>query len=311
MKVILDAGRLPERYRNVVVAIGVFDGVHRGHQRVIGRAVDEARRIKGTSVVVTFHPHPVAVLNPDQFSGYIISLEYRLRLIKALGVDVCYVVPFSKKFARSSASDFAAGFLKEKLRTVKIVVGEDFNFGSRRQGTADTFSGYGLSVEKVPLLKINNTNIKSKVIKEFIHEGELNRLKVFLGRDYGVFAEVERGERVGRRLGFPTANLKRQVRENVILLPPGIYIARVTMGEKKHPAVFYIGTRPTIKKHHGIVALEAHVLDFKGDLYGKKILVEFLKKLRNDKMFSDENALVCAIAHDIARARSYFKKNPA
>ena len=173
MKVILNAGPLPERYKNIVTAIGVFDGVHRGHQSVIARAVDAARNARGTSVVVTFFPHPVEALYPKEFGGYVVTLEHRLRLIRSLGADVCYVIPFSRSFARCSAVDFARDFLIKRLRTTKVVVGEDFHFGNQRQGSVGLFAGFGISVETVPLLKVNNINIKTSLLKNFIRDGNL------------------------------------------------------------------------------------------------------------------------------------------
>ncbi|MEI6437600.1 MAG: riboflavin biosynthesis protein RibF [Candidatus Omnitrophota bacterium] len=307
MRLILNAGPLPERYKKVVAAIGVFDGLHRGHQQVIASAVAAARAIKGTSMVVTFFPHPVAVLHPVDFNGYVVSLEHRIRLIKDLGVDVCYVVPFTKAFSRRSAESFVRGVLKERLRVVKVAVGTDFHFGCQRRGSTDLFSKFGIGVEAVPIIKLNNINIKTKFIKQLVAEGDLRRVKSFLGRDYGMLAEVERGQGVGRRLGFPTANLKW---ENVITLPSGIYIVRVSIGEKKFNGVFYIGSRPTFAGQPKRGALEAHVFDYKGNLYGKVIGVDFLKKIRDDHAFPDERSLSQAIARDVRSARLFFMKNP-
>lgn len=308
MKVILNAGFLPERYKKVVAAIGVFDGLHLGHQRVIARAVDAAKNIRGTSVVVTFFPHPVAILHPREFNGYVVSLEHRIRLIKALGVDVCYVIPFSRPFARRSADDFARNFLIKRLRADRIVVGEDFHFGNRRQGSADLFNSLGVAVETVPLLRLNNISVKTRFLKKLVAEGGLGQLKAFLNRDHGVFAEVVHGKGFGRRLGFPTANLEQ---ENVITLPPGIYVVRVCAGIKKYCGVSYIGSRPAFNRRPGAFALEVHILDYRGNLYGKKITVEFLKKLRSVRLFTDDVLLARAIARDVKMARAYFKKHPS
>ncbi|MBF0387448.1 MAG: riboflavin biosynthesis protein RibF [Candidatus Omnitrophica bacterium] len=308
MQVILNAGPLPERYKNVVTAIGVFDGLHRGHQRVISRAVTLARQAGGTSVVVTFFPHPVAILRPHDFQGYVLPLAQRLELIKSLGVDVCYCIPFSRTFARSSAGDFTRAVLVNKLRTTTIVVGEDFHFGNQREGAVDLFARFGLTVEAVPLLKLNRTSIKTRLLKQFIVGGNLPRLKAFLGRDYSVLAEVERGRGVGRRLGFPTANLKAA---GLVPLSAGIYVARVMVDAKQYDGVFYCGTRPTINRRARKMVSEVHILDFHGDLYGKKITVEFLKKLRSGRVFPNEAALVRAIARDIVKARDFFSRLPS
>lgn len=304
MKVISGAGQLPLKYKNVVTAIGVFDGVHLGHQEVIGRAVAEARGVNGTAVVVTFYPHPVAVLRPHEFKGYLMSLDHRLERIAALGVDVCYVIHFTRDFAHLTSVDFEKKFLIDKLRAQKVVVGEDFHFGSHRRGSADTFANLGLDLEKVPILKRGAFLIKSTLLKEAVMAGDLARLHSLLGRPFSMAAKVEKGARIGRRLGFPTANLKR---ENVIILPCGIYAIRARVAEKMYNGLFYIGRRPTISNSNGELSLEAHLLDFHGNLYGRRIVVEFLKRIRQDRKFSDEKELSLAIARDVSQAREYFQ----
>ncbi len=302
MQIILNAGYLPKRYQHVVAAIGVFDGVHRGHQAVIRAAVAEAQKIGGASVVVTFYPHPVEILHPEQFNGYVISIEQRIQLIGSLGVDVCYVVPFSLSLAAWSAADFVKRILIGQLRTERVIVGEDFSFGSDHQGSKEFFHSFGLELRKVSLLKSNKICIKTRIIKKLVAAGALSRLKAFLGRDYGFDGLVIRGSGIGRRLGFPTANMAR---ENVVTLHSGIYAVHVHLQERTFAGVFYIGTRPTIKEQSGAMVLEVHILDFKGDLYGQRICVDFIKKLRDDHFFLDENSLVRAIKRDIVKARSY------
>ncbi len=307
MKVIYGTGPLVKARSPVVAAIGVFDAVHRGHQALIARAVAEARRRKGTSVVITFHPHPVSVLRPQEFSSYVLPLECRLRLIGQCGADVCVVIPFTKSFSRMSAQDFVRRVLVQKMNVEKVFVGEDFCFGHDRVRSFGAFTGaQGLVAEKVPLVKINNINIKTKKIKELIRQGDLRGVKRFLGRDLCYLSDVVSGDARGRRLGFPTANLRK---ENVVILPSGIYCVRAFFGRQKKTGVFYIGTRPTFKGAAMRHVLELHILDYKGDLYGRKIMVKFLKKIRDDKRFPDEKSLVARIHRDVASARSFFKKN--
>ncbi len=306
MKVIYGTGRLAKTYPGVVAAIGVFDALHRGHRKVIGRAVAEARRIKGTSVVITFHPHPVSVLRPSQFSAYVLSLSHRLQLIEECGVDVCLVIPFTKRFAKMGAEDFIRNILVKKLNVKKVVVGEDFCFGHDRSGSFDMLKNAGhFLAEKVPTFNLNNINIKTKRIKELVLAGDLGLLKKFLGHDYSFFSEVESGDARGRRLGFPTANLRQ---ENVVILPSGIYCVRALFDGKERNGVFYIGVRPTFRKSQNKRVLELHVLDYQGNLYGKKILVKFLKKIRDDKRFSGEDELVLQIRQDVMTARKFFQR---
>ena len=309
MKTISGIGQLNKKYRHVVAAVGVFDSVHRGHQRVIRQAVDEARRLGGTSVVVTFHPHPVSVLHPERFSSYVLTLEHRLQLIKSLGADVCCVIKFDKRLARMSADNFVRKVLVDRLGVKKVIVGEDFHFGHDRSGSVafleDQGCRFGFEVMNISTKRFKNINIKTSYIKKLIAGGELSSLKKFLGRPYAMLARVKHGETIGRKLGFPTANLTR---ENVVILPPGIYCVNVFIGQKKMNGVFYIGSKPSFNRARRDVALEAHILDYTGDLYGKEIRVEFLKKIRDDRRFIDVKELSEQIARDVERARIFFRK---
>jgi riboflavin kinase / FMN adenylyltransferase len=308
MKVISGIGQLNKKYRRVIAAIGVFDSVHRGHQHVIRQAVDEARRIGGTSVVVTFDPHPVSVLQPARFSAYVLTLKHRLQLIKSLGADVCLVIRFDSHLARMTADDFVSRVLVGKLGVRKVVVGEDFHFGHDRKGAVEFLKEQGkrfrYDVRSVQTRNIAKVNIKTSYIKKLIKAGKLNLLKKFLGRPYSMLASVTHGEKIGRKLGFPTANLRK---ENVVILPSGIYCVNVFYGQRKMAGVFYIGTKPSIKRARRDVVLEAHILDYAGDLYGKSVLVEFLNKIRDDKRFSDDKELSRQIARDVKRARVFFR----
>jgi riboflavin kinase / FMN adenylyltransferase len=308
MKIISGIGQLGKKYRRVVAAIGVFDSVHRGHQRVIRQAVHDARRLGGTSLVVTFDPHPVSVLHAKRFGAYVLTLEHRLQLIKSLGVDVCLVIKFDRQLARISADEFARKILVNKLGVRQIVVGEDFHFGHDRSGSVEFLKErgkrFGFKVQSIKTKETEEIKIKTSYIKKIIKKGDLSLLRKFLGRPYSMLANVEHGEKRGRKLGFPTANM---IKENVVILSSGIYCVKVMRGKKRMNGVFYIGTKPSIKRVRRDVVLEAHILDYAGDLYGKAILVEFLKKLRNDRRFPDEKQLSLQIARDVQRARRFFR----
>jgi riboflavin kinase/FMN adenylyltransferase len=307
MKRIFIRGTLPHKLRASVAAIGVFDGVHRGHQKVIGRAVAEARRLGVFSVVVTFDPHPVSVLHPRRFLPYIMTLEHRLRLIEALGVDVCVVVKFDKRFSEQPPERFVHDFLVAQLNVRKVIIGRDFHFGYGRKGSIPLLKSMGkaagFSVEQLNILKNINKNIKSTYIKKLISDGDLTCLKHFLSRPYSFLGEVEKGDARGRRLGYRTANFKK---ENVVILPSGIYFVRAHWNKKRRNGLCYVGRRPTFKHADARVIQELHMLDHRKDLYGQKVLVEFLKKLRDDKRFSDEKELVLQISSDVKKARAFF-----
>ncbi len=309
MKRIFIRGTLPHKIQASVAAIGVFDGVHRGHQKVIRRAVAEARRLGVISVVVTFDPHPVSVLHPQHFLPYIMTLEHRLRLIESLGVDVCVVVKFDKQFSSQRPECFVQDFLVNQLHVKKVVIGRDFHFGHGRKGSIPLLRAMGeaggFSVEQIMIIKNINKNIKSTYIKKIIVDGDLACLKHFLSRPYSFLGEVEKGDARGRKLGYRTANFKK---ENVVILPSGIYCVRAHVGKKVLNGLCYIGRRPTFKRADAQVIQELHLLDYKGNVYGQKILVEFLKKLRNDMRFSDENKLVAQIDLDVIKARRFFAR---
>lgn len=310
MKRIFTRGNLPHKLSASVAAIGVFDGVHRGHQKVICRAVAEARRLGAVSVVVTFDPHPVALLHPEGFLPYIMTLEHRLRLIEALGADVCVVVKFDRHFSSQEPQRFVHDFLCDQLNVRKVIIGRDFHFGRGRAGSIPLLRAmgkdHGFSVEQIKLIKNINRNIKSTYIKKLISCGDLASLRRFLARPYSFLGQVEKGDARGRRLGYRTANFKR---ENVIILPSGIYIVRARWNNKVCDGLCYIGRRPTFKRAQARIIQELHLLDHKGNLYGQNILVEFLKKLRDDKHFSDERELVLQISSDVKKARLFLARS--
>jgi riboflavin kinase/FMN adenylyltransferase len=309
MKRIFIRGTLPHKLAGSVAAIGVFDGVHRGHQKVIRRAVAEARRLGVVSVVVTFDPHPVDVLHPQRFLPYIMTLEHRLDLIEALGVDLCIVVKFDKVFSSQPPGLFVRDFLVGQLNVKKVIIGRDFHFGRRRKGSTALLKSIGqevgFSVEQMNIIKNTNKNIKSTYIKKLISDGDLSCLKQFLSRPYSFLGEVEKGDARGRKLGYRTANFKK---ENVVILPSGIYFVRAHGDKKAHNGLCYIGRRPTFKHADAQVVQELHLLDYHGNLYGQKICVEFLKKLRDDRKFSDGNELVSQIESDVRKARAFFAR---
>jgi riboflavin kinase / FMN adenylyltransferase len=309
MKRIFVRGTLPRKISACVAAIGVFDGVHRGHQKVIRRAVAEARRLGAPSVVVTFHPHPVEVLHPGKFVPYITTCEHRLRLIEACGADMCVVIEFGARIAAQDPESFVRDLLVGSLGARKVIVGRDFHFGRGGKGNISFLQKmgrvFGFQVEALKIIKNINRNIKSTYIKKLIKKGDLAALRRFLSRPYSFLGEVEHGDGRGRRIGYRTANLKK---ENVVTLPDGIYMVCARLAKKTLHGLCYIGRRPTFKSAHADRITELHLLDHQGDLYGRTIEVSFMKKLRGDRRFSDGKKLSAQIARDIAQARRFFAR---
>ena len=298
-----------------VVTIGVFDGVHRGHQLLIGRAVDEARRLGVPSVVMTFDPHPVAVFAPDRAPNALLSLEERARLIASLGVDYLLVVDFREELAGDSPEEYVTGTLLGRLNARHVVVGENFTFGRDAAGTAATMAELGrdlcFDVTIVGLLDDGGVRICSTAIRQGLAEGNIDVARDYMGRPFAVTAEIERGAgRGGRELGYPTTN---QYVEDVTALPAdGVYAGWLTvLGEEpiegdmepgiRYPAAISVGTNPTFGDARRSV--ESFILDRDADLYGRTARVEFVGKVRDMVKFDSVDELLEHMARDVARTR--------
>ncbi|MDE2027672.1 MAG: bifunctional riboflavin kinase/FAD synthetase [Candidatus Omnitrophica bacterium] len=306
MKIISLSGHSKLSLKRTCAAIGIFDGVHRGHQYLVKQMLATARRLKLKPIVITFFPHPAHVLRPDISLGYIISLEERFAMLKALGVDTCLVVKFNRAFAKISPEQFVRDILIRKLDVKAVFVGENFRFGKDRSGGVATFERsaqeYGYEMYAVRALKQGPHIISSTLIRQLIGEGKIAQAARLLGRGVSASGPVVKGAGRGRLLGFPTANVAY---EADILPPQGVYIVGVRLGSKDYPAMANIGTRPSFEDRSKL-HLEIHILDFSASLYGKHLKVEFLKKIRNEKKFHNPKALVRQIQKDEITARKYF-----
>lgn len=299
MKVIYGIGRAKKKYNNAVLAIGVFDGVHLGHQELIVKAVNKAKAKNGQAIVMTFAPHPVKVLKPEIYLPYIVSIPHRLKLIESLGVSVCIIVRFTKQFAALTPEKFIKRYLIEHIGPEEIVVGEEFRFGIGRVGTIEYFRDaglkYGFTVDPIPPINGANGKIGSTAIRKLIAVGQISAAAEYLGRYVSLLGKVKKGDGRGKTLGFPTANIAL----NEEVLPPvGVYAAYVRIAEKTYKAMANIGHRPTFNDKSSPISLEVHIFDFKNNIYGKEILVEFVKKIRNEKEFKDINSLISQLKID-------------
>jgi len=279
----------------VHVAIGVFDGVHLGHQRVIAAARS------GTSVVLTFDPHPMRVLHPDKAPPLLTSTPHKLALIKQLGVDATLVLPFTREFADTPAEEFLKQLAAPAHRVRQICVGVRFHFGHNRAGNALIMEKHaaqlGFAVAEIPAVHTTDGEmISSSAVRFHVLHGHLDRAAAMLGRPFSLLGTVEPGDHRGRSLDFPTANLNLH---NEVLPPDGVYAARV----EQRPAVVNVGLRPTFSHAAPHRLIEVHILDFTGDLYGKDIEVALIQKLRGEQKFPTIESLQAQIAADIAQAR--------
>jgi riboflavin kinase/FMN adenylyltransferase len=286
------------------VAVGNFDGVHRGHHALVSAAVDGARAAGGPSVVLTFEPHPARVLRPSHAPAALTTLAQKQELLDALGVDRLAVLRFDEAVARLSPEEFARSVLRERLGARQVVVGESFRFGRGREGDAPGLvalgSALGFAVIVVPAVLEGGRPVSSSRVRSELAHGHAAAARALLGRSYFVDGNVVRGDGRGRTIGVPTANIAP---ENEILPAPGVYagLCALPTGEA-WPAVVNLGRRPTFGG--GDLALEAHLLGFDGDLYEARVRLSFEERLRDEQRFSGKEELVARIREDVAMARA-------
>ncbi|HEX4428340.1 MAG TPA: bifunctional riboflavin kinase/FAD synthetase [Frankiaceae bacterium] len=298
----------PTGWGRCVVTIGVYDGVHLGHRKIIGRAVERAREVGQPSVVVTFDPHPSEVLRPGSHPAVLSPPGFKADLLEGLGVDVLCVLPFTLDFSRLGPDEFVHEVLVDALHASAVVVGENFTYGRKAAGNVESLarSGrtFGFSVEGVPLLGDHDgaeSAISSTYIRSCVAGGDVVAAARALGRPHRVEGIVVRGDRRGRELGFPTANLATT--PYAAVPADGIYAGhfREEPGGPPMPAAISIGTNPTFSGRERRV--EAFVLDFDGDLYGEHVSLDFVERLRATERYTTSEALVEQIARDVERTR--------
>jgi len=299
MKIFTGLKKLKARqFPRPVAAIGIFDGVHVGHQRVFKKAIAAARRIGGTALAVTFNPHPQRVLDMIKAPPLLVSLEHRIKLIEREGLDVLIVLDFNEKMARYSAADFIEKILVSKIGAAAVVIGADFTFGRDRKGDILLLRSfgdrYGFTVRAVPLLAIGGEPVSSTRIRGYILSGALRSAQRLFGRPVSVMGTVVRGSRRGRLLGYPTANIDPH---HEVIPPEGVYAVYILRGGKRHKGVLNIGTRPTFEK--GVPpTIEVHIVNFDKHIYGTDIEVIFVKRLREERRFARREDLIRQIGID-------------
>jgi riboflavin kinase/FMN adenylyltransferase len=293
----------PRRFASPVLTLGNFDGVHRGHQAILGRVVAEARRLGGEALAITFAPHPLAVLRPGQAPPVLTSLHDRLGLIAALGVDAVVLLRFTPAFARLAPEEFVDRFLVARLGAVKLIVGHRVSFGHERRGNAALLETLGrtrgFAVEVIGPVEIDGREVSSSAIRAAVVAGDVRLAAALLGRPHRLSGRVVRGHRRGASLGFPTANVR--VRDGMHPRE-GVYAVVAEVEGARHPGVANLGRNPTFGG--GSLTLEVHLLGFDGDLYGRRCAVSFVERLRDEMAFPSAEALAGQIRRDAERARA-------
>ncbi|MFO7754699.1 MAG: riboflavin biosynthesis protein RibF [Bacteroidales bacterium] len=286
-----------------VATLGMFDGVHRGHKHLIDYTVRKAESLGGESVIMTLEPHPRIVLSGDDSSlRFLTSLEEKKELIEAAGPDKLIIIPFTRELSRLSACDFIKDYLVDIIGVEHLVLGFDHQFGYRAYGNAETVdecaAGYGFGVDRMEALKDRDLVISSTTIRNLISQGLLERANSLLGYPYLLKGRVVEGKKIGRLLGYPTANIAPDYKYKLIPAD-GVYAVEVSLGAGVYNAMLYIGPRPTIETNGGRT-IEVNIFDFDNDIYGKPIMVRFIHRLRGDKKFRSREQLLEQIKKDKA-----------
>ena len=288
------------------LTIGNFDGVHLGHQAMLAELKRAAGRLALPACVLTFEPHPREFFAPDRAPTRLTSLREKLEWLASYGVDRVHVCRFDYRFAQTSAEDFIERIITRGLGARWVLVGDDFRFGARRAGNLvllkQAAPRFGFEVTALQSFTLDGERVSSTALREALAKGELERASRLLGRDYTISGRVVAGDGLGRKLGFPTANILMKHNRPPLM---GIFAVRLCVGSGVFPAAASLGVRPTVKQR-GAPVLEVHALDYSGDLYGRHVRVEFLQKLRDEEKYADLATLTRQIAADVESARIFF-----
>jgi riboflavin kinase / FMN adenylyltransferase len=308
MKTFHSAGEWERSDNGVSLAIGFFDGVHLGHQQVIRQAVSDARQQEARAIALTFDRHPKTIVAPDRVPPLIYSLPQKLRAIESLGPDAAWMIAFDENFSHQTGEAFIRSLVKTFGPIVSICVGADFAFGYKRSGNVEVLkklgAELGFTVHGLAAVSLDGQAVSSTRIREAIRLGQLDFAGQMLGRSYALAGKIVTGDRIGRRLGFPTANLDVAGRA---VPPNGVYAAHTLALGWSQRAVVNIGWRPTLRNPAPELRVEAHLLDFDGDLADQEMEIFFLDKLRDEQKFPSLEALQARIAKDVAAARHLFR----
>jgi riboflavin kinase/FMN adenylyltransferase len=291
--------------QNAVVTTGTFDGLHVGHRTILNRLKEIAAAINGETVVLTFFPHPRMVLYPDNKDLKLIdTIDERIEFLKAENIDHLIIHPFSKEFSRLSSIEFVREILINKLGTKKLVIGYNHQFGRNREGSFEhlkEFSSlYGFEVEDIPAKIVDDVDVSSTKIRNAINNGDIKTANAYLNRHFTLRGKVSHGNKIGREIGFPTANL--MIEESYKIIPKiGVYAVIAWINENSYKAMLNIGLRPTFNNESG-VKIEVHIFNFDKDIYGETIKIEFIDRIRDEIKFNSMDELKIQLQQDKIKA---------
>ena len=297
-------------FANPVVTAGIFDGVHAGHRFLLEKLCSRARELKGTSVAITFEPHPRLVLGGIDKRPFLLStLQEKIELIEKTKLDHLVVIDFNRSFSRIEAGEFIEKILVRKIGVKHLISGHDHHFGKHGEGEYDLIQEYayryGFTAEKIGEIKTAEGTVSSSSIRAALIQGNLQLANKWLGYNYFIKGKVIRGLQMGRALGFPTANIKPGDRFKLIPAN-GVYAVKVSLEGQIMPGILSTGTNPTVNRNETKKSIEVHIFDFEGDIYGKQIRVEFLHRLREEKKFDSLAELAGQINTDMQQAKDFF-----
>jgi riboflavin kinase/FMN adenylyltransferase len=312
MLVLHDPLRQTDLPRGCVATIGNFDGMHIGHQAIVRGVVERARELERPSAVITFDPHPLAVVAPDRIPKQIITLSQKEELLRAMDVDALLVVPFTHEFSRWTADRFIEEFLVSALRVAEVRIGRDFCFGAGREGNLARLTAagqkHGFDVRGLDDVRIRGIRVSSSIVRDAITKGAIRAANLALGRTYFIDGRVATGRRLGRKIGFPTVNVDPA---NELFPGGGVYVttSRFESFNRSFESVTNVGVRPTLYENYAIT-IESHILDFDSNVYDDTVRLYFHQLLRREQQFRSALELTNQIRADIERSRAYFQRHP-
>src|SRR5882762_11474610 len=295
--------------RPTVLTLGVFDGLHLGHQLVMRTVVERARELKAVPTVITFDPHPRAVLHPESAPPLLQTLDQKVEGFGVLGIEQTIVVAFTKEFSQIRAEDFLRDVVNERMHAKEVYLGRGFAFGHNREGNIELLrrvsADLGFFADEVPEVRLRNQRVSSSKVRKLLSEGKVNLARRMLGRPYGVEGRIEHGSERGHQLGFPTANLHPR---NRVIPKNGVCVTGTLIDGQWRRSVTNVGLRPTFGTETE-PSVETFVMNWAGDLYGDVLRVRYLHRLRDEKKFGSLEELKAQINRDVSRAQAYFEKS--
>ena len=290
--------------RNTCLAIGAFDGLHKGHQLIIKEAINEARENNFPAAVLSFHPHPLEIIADKTPPPSIVSRRQKISVLEEMGVDYYFEQKFNQEFARLKPEDFINDILVDKLRVNTVVVGDDFRFAYKNEGNVEILSKMGelhdFQTKIISQLHASDDRISSTRIRNLLEKGKIKKAENLLGRPYQICGKVIHGKKRGRKLGFPTANLKLET--NYALPPEGVYAVRLMHKGTEYIGAANLGYNPTFNNQD--ISFEVYIIDFEGNLYGERLCVDIVEFIRGEKDFSDKEDLINQMQQDILYTRN-------